>query len=172
MPPKKKQKKDDSWENSEGKKLLLNDLRSGAIPLDPKLMKPAVAFQRRPEAFSVPNYEDGKRLFGGRLRSAREQVRERNERSSVEAAALEQDRKIHPKPAVNHRGEPRWEGSAAEMLLKQDVKEGKHETMQPRELHASRVDYADWPLDVFRNHIYQEVRLQKFIAQRRARHQR
>ena len=174
MLPKRKKKKEESWADSEGKKLLLQDLRSGVIPLDPNAMKPATAFRLRPDAFSVPNYAEGMRLFAGRLRAAREQIKEKRERSSLEAAALEEDRKVHPKPTTNHRGEPRWEGSAAERLLKDDIAAGKHKTMTPMQLFHSRPEYQSgvFTLRVFRDHIYQEERLLKFIAQCRACHNR
>ena len=37
--------------------------------------------------------------------------------------ALPHDRGIYPKPPLNHRGEPQWEGSAAERLLWEDLKQ-------------------------------------------------
>jgi hypothetical protein len=69
-----------AWEHCMGKKLLEQDLRSGTIPINPKLMKPSVAFLLRPE-FAFPNAEDGKRLFSGRLSRAREEIKYKNESS-------------------------------------------------------------------------------------------
>ena len=82
---------------------------------------------------------------------------------SREMAALAHDRKIHPKRAHNDRGEPRWEGSEAERLLQQDVKDGKDKTMKPHDLWFSHEEYQKYPKDVFRGHIYQERRCQKFL---------
>ena len=39
---------------------------------------------------------------------------------------------------MHHPGEPRWEGSEAEKLLKQDIDEKKHMDMTPKQLRASR----------------------------------
>ena len=41
--------------------------------------------------------------------------------------------------------------------MKYDLDEGLHETMLPRELHKLHAEYAAWPLEVFRNHIHQEL---------------
>lgn len=43
------------------------------------------------------------------------------------------------------------------MLLKQDVKEGRTDTLLPHQVVALRPDvYGAFPLDVFRNHLYKE----------------
>ena len=56
---------------------------------------------------------------------------------------------------------PHWDGSAAQGLLKVDVDEGRHINMRPQELRKTRVEYASFPVDVFRKHIHQEVRSRK-----------
>jgi hypothetical protein len=45
---------------------------------------------------------------------------------------------------------------------------GKHETLMPQALQNTQKEYKDYPLTVFRKHIYQEVKHHKFIAQRKA----
>ena len=57
-------------------------------------------------------------------------------------------------------GEPTpWHKTKCPKLLKQDIDEGKHLTMRPREMYndPERKAYKDFPLSVFRNHIYQEI---------------
>jgi hypothetical protein len=84
---------------------------------------------------------------------------------ALDSAALAHDRRIHPKAANNHRGEPRWEGSDAERLLRQDMDEGKHKTMKPQLLYNMRNEYYEnYPLKIFREHIYQEEKRRKFLA--------
>ena len=59
------------------------------------------------------------------------------------------------------QGYPRQDRHAAEQLLKEDVdamENGEMAKMQPRALRNSRPKYQEFPLDVFRNHIYQEER--------------
>jgi hypothetical protein len=46
----------------------------------------------------------------------------------------------------------------AERLLKIDIDAGKHNTMKPRELQATRPEYSPYPLKVFRDHVQQERR--------------
>jgi hypothetical protein len=48
------------------------------------------------------------------------------------------------------------------------VSDRKHETLTPQALHNTQKEYKDYPLLVFRKHIYQEVKRRKFIAQRKA----
>lgn len=50
-----------------------------------------------------------------------------------------------------------WHKTPCKMLLQQDVDEGKHLTMKPKELWETRTEYKLFSLATFRNHIYQEV---------------
>ena len=157
MPPKKK----DDWLHSRGRTLLMEALRTGEIPLDSTEMSWKEAFQLHPEFAE----HDGARLFQSRLSSARRQIREKKQRGEAEMALLAQDRQVFPIPATNHRGEPRWEGSTAQALLKQDVEAKKHEQYKPQDFYDSRPEYKSWPLQVIRKHIEQEVRLVKWKNQ-------
>jgi hypothetical protein len=157
-----KKNKEPNWQNSEAKKLLLQDLRSGAIPLDSKSMSPKDAYLKRPEFAEFGGYVN----FPSRLRSARQQIDCMNNRAATDSAGLAHDRRIYPKAAKNHRGEPRWEGSEAERLLRQDMDEGNHKKMKPELLYNTRKEYYEnYPLKVFREHIHQEDRRRKFLAQ-------
>jgi len=154
--PKKK-----NWQNSEAKKLLLQDLRSGLITLDTK-MTPMEVYCQRPEFAEFGGYKN----FPSRLRSARQQISSKNDRCVSDSDALAHDRRIYPKAATNYRGEPRWEGSEAERLLRHDMDEGQHEMMTPMMFWESRNEYKDnYTSEVFRQHIYQEAKRRKFLAQ-------
>ena len=75
---------------------------------------------------------------------------------------LKADRELFPprdKDAV--RGKLRWDGSDAQRLLKIDVTDGKHLEQPPREFRKTRPEYMLFDLDVFRDHIYQEVKSRK-----------
>jgi len=147
------------WMNSKAKKLLLEDLLSRKIPLDTKGMGPRKVYNQRPE---FAEFEYGR--FRDRLRDLRRTALNKKEQATSESAALAHDRRIHPKATHNYRGEPRWEGSAAERLLRLDMDAKKHERMKPSELHCSRNEYSDYPLKVFRKHIHQEECRRKYIA--------
>jgi hypothetical protein len=96
-----------------------------------------------------------------RLRNARKQVKEGINRAASDCIAFDHDVFLYPKNSTNQRGETRWCGSTAETLLRQDIQVGKHDTMKPMELHKTREEYEKFPLDVFRGHIYQEVKRNK-----------
>ena len=163
----------DDWATSEGRKLLFADIRSGRIPAT---MSWQAAYQLRPE-FVVgtkanPTAEKAESLFEGRLKSARGILAEKDQRAVSELALLRADRLIHPVPATNHQGEPRWEGSEAQKLLKDDVKKLKHEGMKPLAYYASRPQYKAWHFSAatIAGHVKQEVRLLKFLKQYRGRY--
>ena len=150
------------WRDSDAQKLLRQLLATGMIPESG--MKPKDIWDNicssRPE-FAGFHFKK----FPSRLRSARQQAFKKGQRAVNENAAFEHDRLLFPPPTHNQRGEPRWHGSQAESLLKHDVAEKRHETMAPQLLHKTRIEYMDYPLDVFRKHIHQEVRLRKLIFQ-------
>ena len=149
-----------AWQNSKAKKLLEKDLISGAIPLDRSDMEPSDVYLQRPEFADI---EYGR--FRARLLALRNQIKEKNDHAASDSASLTRDRHIHPKASHNHRGEPRWEGSETERLLRLDMDEGKHENMKPIDLYQTREEYYDnFPLKVFRKHIDQEKRRRKFLA--------
>jgi hypothetical protein len=54
---------------------------------------------------------------------------------------------------ANNKPYPRWGGGVAERILKIDIDAGKHETMKPGELQATRPEYSQHPLKVFRDHV-------------------
>jgi hypothetical protein len=51
------------------------------------------------------------------------------------------------------------DGSDAQRLLKEDVESGLTMHLDPSFLRETRLEYKVFPLKVFRDHIYQEVRL-------------
>jgi hypothetical protein len=149
-----------NWKDSDAKKLLYQDLISGLIPLED--MEPRVVYLQRPEFadFEISHFRD-------RLRDLRRQITDKNNSAASDSAALARDRLIYPKKTHNHRGEPRWEGSEAERLLRLDMDDGKHNRMKPMDLYNSREEYyANYPLAVFRGHINQEDKRRKYIAYR------
>jgi hypothetical protein len=155
----KNNKQEVDWAHSDAKHILVECLKNGEIPLDSEEMAPSVVYLQRAEFAEFP-YEQ----FRDRLRHLRKKITSCKNRTSFDVAALKHDRKTHPKKATNHRDEPRWEGSKAEQYLKHDVENGKQDTMKPEALYNSRIEYKDYPLVVFRKHIYQEEKRRKFEA--------
>jgi hypothetical protein len=101
--------------------------------------------------------------FTERLRRARKKANELNARSAFDVAAIAHDRLIHPVRPTNSRNEPRWEGSQAQVFLQHDIAARTHWNMKPQELYNSREVYHEFSLTIFREHIYQEEKRQKYI---------
>ena len=60
----------------------------------------------------------------------------------------------NPQPPKKY---PNWNQSAAREFLSQDITEGAHIGIRPAYLWIQRPEYLEFPLEVFRNHIYQEI---------------
>ena len=156
--------KEPQWRNSEAQSRLRQLIESGEIPTDGS-MKPKDIW--KDICLPLPEFAGFlSKKFSTRLRTMRKQHIDKGSRAEDDSAALAHDRLHFPAPTHNHRGEPRWQGSEAERLLKLDVGEKKHLTMEPRELHATRPEYYEnYMLEGFRQHIHQEVRFRKLIHQ-------
>ena len=146
------------WRNSDAKGLLSDDIVNGVVPND---MAPMDVYNMRPE-YQVYKYDN----FRANLKRLRDRNEDRKEWATRDRKAHDHDRKIRPKPALDHRGEPRWEGSEAQRQLKLDVDAGIHLTMSKRAFYYSRpVYYHNYrDLRVFRDRLYQEERSRKEIV--------
>ena len=104
--------------------------------------------------------------LSGRIRGIKQQVKQDDRAAKQDDIDLSNDRKLYPVPAENYRGEPRWEGSKAQETLKADIALGLHLTMKPSK-------FADWDVfneydpNVIREHIYQEIKFQKYCLYRK-----
>ncbi|KAI2500862.1 hypothetical protein MHU86_13582 [Fragilaria crotonensis] len=152
------------WRNSDAQKELRSLLLSGEVPSLQGIMSPSDIWN----TFCAPRPAFSGFLFNKfppRLRAMQKQHLVKSGRAANEHAALAHDRIHFPRPSHNHRGEPQWHGSDAERLLKFDVAAKNHETMTPQQLYGTRTHYQVYPLEVFRKHIHQEVRLLKMKSQ-------
>jgi hypothetical protein len=107
-----------------------------------------------------------RRLFKSRLKSLVGAIKKEKTWALNEELALAHDRALFPVPTHNYRGEPRWDGSEVQRLLKQDVAAGVHNEKTPTEFYTSRPEYQVYPLQTFREHIYQEIHFSKFCTWR------
>ena len=80
-----------------------------------------------------------------------------------EKIAFIRDCKLHPRKETNSRGEAKFDGSLAQKLLCEDVKNKLHEQMTPSQLQASRPEYKPYKSSIFKQRIYQEEKYQKFV---------
>jgi hypothetical protein len=146
-----------AWRSSKAKSLLTGDLVDGTIPLENEEMDAHDVYLSRVEFTDFP-FES----FRSNLRTLRKKIAEKRLLALEENEALDHDRHLFPKSVYNQLGQPRWEGSDAERLLKLDIDQGYHLIQTPRELWGSRAEYQVFTSKVFRKHIYQEVRSRKF----------
>jgi hypothetical protein len=136
------------WRTSHAKVLLIKDIVDGTIDDD---MAPKQVFVMRPE-FQLYTYNN----FATNLRNLRKTVAKQQDLADDDEAAFAHDELLGLR--VNSKPYPRWQGSVAEQLLKQDIDNGRHVSMKPRELKESRAEYGPYPGTIFRDHIHQELR--------------
>ena len=73
-----------------------------------------------------------------------------------EEEAFRKDMLAIPISKKTSRNVPFWYNHAASELLEEDVRNDTSKRMKPKQLWESRDEYLDFPLSVFRKHIYQE----------------
>lgn len=137
------------WINSQAKILLRHDIVHGVVDAQ---MASRDVYQMRDE-YSEFKYEN----FRTNLKSLRETVAKNIAQMQMDSLFFGHDKSIMMNERRNAPKRLLWIESLAPSLLKQDIDEGLHNHLTPAELYASRVEYQTFPLQVFRNHIYQEV---------------
>jgi hypothetical protein len=149
------------WKASRARQIILDDLEHGVLPVDEEecSIEEAWRFYSQMAEFVPVAFSQ----FKERVKGHRKQCREQITRSDLELEMLAHDRQLFPRQMVNHRGEPGFDLSAAKMLLRADVKEGKHLRMTPSQLQLSQAAYAPFDPRKFKHRIYQEVRREKFL---------
>jgi hypothetical protein len=85
------------------------------------------------------------------------------ERSCVEfdKQALAKEKQKFPRNEQTERGYKFWDGHEAQRLMREDVKEKRTIGMKPNDLRESRIEYKEFPLEILREHKYQEERRQQ-----------
>ena len=148
------------WKKSKGKRLLYKDLMDGIVPLvdDPNFNAGTIFFMHEEYGEYDPN------KFAGRLKAMRDAVREANTRADDDFEALVKYKEIHKSSLFSHYGYGEFQGSEAQRLLQKDIADGLHQSMGKKDLYASRPEYFnEYPLNVFRDRIYQEIRTAKYL---------
>jgi hypothetical protein len=154
--PTNKSKSETPWRDSQAKCLLVEGLTAGTIPLTSHDMPPKEVYNLHDE-FKQFKYAN----FRTNLNNLRKDFIDRRKRSAFDEAALKNDRQLVQRGTQTHRGYPFWPETEASKLLEIDLKEGKHRQMKPAALYTTRPEYQVFPLDVFRDHVHQELRSQR-----------
>jgi hypothetical protein len=150
------------WKKSHARAIILEDLELEILPIDAAQMPAAVAWELYYGQMAEFN-EVVFSQFEARLKDHRKKYGKLVIRSARESEALAHDRRLFPRQNENCRGEPVFDLSAAKLLLRADVAEGKHTSMTPSQLQATRDEYKPFDSRKFKHRIYQEVRRIKFL---------
>ena len=94
----------------------------------------------------------------------KEKVEEEKRVVEIDDLAARMHLMSFPTPHMNARGYPNWKGHPAKELLEVDVAKKLQDKMKPVELQKTRNEYKEFPLHVFRKHLYQEVDKQRGSA--------
>ena len=114
----------------------------------------------RPEFKWFQDYSD----FAARLRQARARAGKKTVRAKADAEALKHDRMIFPERTEDAKGEPVWQGSKAQELLRRDLKDKEKMKLRPKLLHMEEEEYLEFSLENFRNRIYSERKAMQRIV--------
>ena len=158
--------KDVPWKDHPARALLRKAFMNGDIPLDyGRQPKTIYDKYKSTHAFAGMLYDEA---FTRRLRAIRDQAKKKGQRVVDDARAFEVFRKNFPVKPHNHKGELRWEGSAAQGLLKEDLAMGRHlEFGRVKLFWLSRQEYQLFKQSIFRGHVDQEkrhIKLQNFLT--------
>jgi hypothetical protein len=135
------------WQDSDAKQQLVRDILDGKT--DGKMPKQVYEMHAEYKNYKYKNFSPN----FNRLKKALKNIQDR---ADEDEAAFLHDETLNLR--ANNKPYPRWGGTVAERLLKIDIDAGKHNTMKPRELQATRPEYSPYPLKVFRDHVQQERR--------------
>jgi hypothetical protein len=106
----------------------------------------------RPEYEAVPL-----KNFNANWRALKSRVNAHKDRAEEDQARFLHDMTIY---TLARDTDGFWDGSAAQQLLKQDVRNKRHERLTPDLLHLARPEYLEFDYNKFRKHLHQELRTQ------------
>lgn len=144
----------EQWKTSKAKAFLIKLLMDTTSDIHWKtpeeVWKSSEWFQQYPKHRFIDNMKNIKKALEDKGRVIEEDIK----LISEELAALNFSN-------VTKRGHPHWHTHSAKKLLAEDLLQGRNVNMKPKEFHATRQEFEEFPLRVFRGHIYQEQRKQR-----------
>lgn len=155
------------WRKSDARQVLLDDLASGRLPLDNDVVTAEEAWEEM--YFPLPEFSDVVfSQFKARLKDHRKQVARRHGASAFFLNAFRHDQQLRVQGHLpgggfhNRQGQRIFERSPAAPLLREDVIDEKHKAMTTDDLRATRDEFLEWPIEVFRRRLRQEIGTQKW----------
>jgi hypothetical protein len=158
-------KKKIDWQNHPAKAFLKEAFANETIPLDYlDTIGPLAVWETHCKNHPAFAEMDCDGAFKRRLKSVAISHKIKVERKAADRLAFENYRANHPINTHNQLGQPRWDGSKAQALLKEEMEAGVHLQYagRPREMRETREEYQEFSKQKFRDHIQQEKRLGKF----------
>jgi hypothetical protein len=154
-----------TWKKSEAKRLLYKVIMEDLIPLEGTDDKGEPTMPLRDIYMMRPQYSDYLYdKFYSRLSGLRKTINEANTRAKDDEEAFKNYKQNHPPSEVSHNGCIQWQGSESRELVLEDIEEGLLTQLGKKELWGSRPEYYElFPLSVFRDKIYQELRTEKYV---------
>jgi hypothetical protein len=152
-----------NWRSHVAREILVEDLEPGGILHGHDNLSAQEVWQQYYQ--TLPEFGNiAFAQFSARLGDHRGQAYDDGAMAARDEEALKKDRKIFPKQTHDVYGKPLFDGHIAQNLLRRDVKYGLQNIIAPMQLRRARPQYQEFSLDIFRQHIYQEVRRQKFLS--------
>jgi len=138
------------WQHSDAKKALTDGILDGTVSGNLSWRQ---VFAMREEL-----YTPYKKNFATNLRNLRKSLQSLQDRADEDQEAVLHDLAAFPRSTVNARGHSRFDGSEAQRFLKKCIDDGDDEGLFPKDIWLTRLEYQEFPLKVFRDHVSQERR--------------
>lgn len=153
------------WKKSKAKSLLYKDIKEGRVPLEAKDENGKTQMDLKDIYAMHPEYKEyDYSKFSSRVSSLRKTIKELKDRAAVDLELFNNFKANHPPSLFSHKGYEQWQGSRAQIRLLKDIEAKKHITLGKKELWSSHEDYYEnFPLHVFRDKLYQEIRTAKYL---------
>ena len=136
------------WQHSSAKKDLKRSLLDPASPIHNMSVEDIRNSDERYQQY--PNFEKYYKDLKAQVEAEKRQVKE-------DDIAAERHMRNNQRSAINKRGYPHWDTHAAKKLLELDVAKGAHQKMKPSKLRDTRVEYKEFPSDVFAKRVHREA---------------
>ena len=154
------------WKKSKARKLLYDDVREGRVPLKAKdengqkTTDISKVYSMHPE---YADYDFDK--FQSRLSGIRKTITNKNSRANDDKASFDNFCANHTISTVSCYGYSQWQGSSAQKLVKEHIKDGTLESYTKAKYEYPKMAYwlsrqefyDEFPLYAFRDKIKQEI---------------
>ena len=149
------------WISSDARKLMAQDIIDGLIPEEGPVDVDELWKNLYAEHELFVNFPYSKERYKARLDTLRKAVKTFKYWADFDSKAIASDLLICPPSEKDVRGDPRWEGSAAQEQLEEDVILGLDVGKTPMELRATRAMYQEFSVTKFRKHLDQVKQTRK-----------